>query len=160
MWTPPGSCHRCGVWWQSTACDRKVQSCVLRFVPPLTHSPPPFLVIVEKTQIQLSLRLHPQAIACTPSGVLLVTNCAPSGVFAVHPPSGKCIPVAGCKQWGSLKDGVGLEAAFNFPQGIVVVASECCGYVSDTQNHCIRRVTLPAHWCEPPPASQCSPLLC
>jgi hypothetical protein len=110
------------------------------------------LRLVELTSLELRPlpQWRPTGLAATPSGVLLFIHSDPCGVSAVHPPSGKCKAVAGVRQSSKHEDGVGLEASFYMPQGIVVVASQRCAYVSDTYNHCIRRIALPAHWCVAP----------
>jgi hypothetical protein len=101
--------------------------------------------------MRLSMQLtNIESAAVTPSGVLLLGAQKPAGLFAVHPVTGQCKAVAGTRDAERVIDGVGLAATFFSPAGIVVVPSECCAYVTDALHFCIRRVTLPAHWCVPP----------
>jgi hypothetical protein len=77
--------------------------------------------------------------------VLIVTSCNDGCVYGVDPTTGHCQRIAGSKK-GKVKDGPGLSAVFHSPFCAEVVASECCVYVTDYHNHCIRRITLPPHW--------------
>jgi hypothetical protein len=73
-------------------------------------------------------------IACTPSGVLLVTR---GSLYAIDPVLRRCERVV-CSLDGTEKE-----------SNVVVVAvapTELCAYVSDCRDECIRRITLPPKW--------------
>jgi hypothetical protein len=87
-------------------------------------------------------------IACTPSGVLVLTDPFGGRIYAVDPATGRWELLSGPSK-GEPTDGPALSAVFHSPSGIEVVASECCAYVCDSGNHCIRRITLPPEWFVP-----------
>ncbi len=79
--------------------------------------------------------------------VLIVLNWRT--VYSFDPLTGRMDFLAGEADAGGFVDNTsGEKARFSWPRGMVVVERERererCIYVADTQNHCIRRVTLPA----------------
>ncbi len=94
--------------------------------------------------IKLSLEnVEPVGIAATPSGALIATCDKTHSVYAIDPYTGHCERIAGTGSVGELKDGSALFATFRYPNGVVVVDSECSAYVCDRLNQAIRRLTLP-----------------
>ncbi len=127
-------------------------------VPPFEHpnsllSSHVCLCVVELSRIQLSRSLNPMGVACTPSGVLIVTCHATNSVYAVDPTSGRCQLIAGSTN-GPVRDGPGSKAVFSVPIAVDVAAPERCAYVSDYFNHCIRKITLPPEWFIPKASKQ------
>jgi thiol-disulfide isomerase/thioredoxin len=59
----------------------------------------------------------------------------------VHPPTGECRTVCGSGSAG-LQDGIGINAWFAEPSGIS--ATDRYLFVADTNNHAIRRISLPS----------------
>jgi len=81
---------------------------------------------------------HPTGVAIDPSGNLIVTD-ALNDTIRVVAPNGTVSTLAGSAPTGGTSDGVGPSARFNQPGGVTVDASGSI-YVSDVNNHAIRRV--------------------
>ncbi len=77
--------------------------------------------------------------------MLIVTCLYSSCVYSIYPTTGHCERIAGTTL-GRVRDGPALSAVFEMPSHVQVVASECCAFVSDSCNHCIRRLSLPPQW--------------
>ncbi len=71
-------------------------------------------------------------VAVTPTGAVLLTCCKTHAVYTLHPKLG-------------LLDCLTPNQSLNCPISIVVAAGECCAYISDTELHCLRRLTLSPH---------------
>ncbi len=106
------------------------------------HHVPPNLPpsAAELKRIHLFESFKPNSLACTPSGVLLVTK-RDGSLYAVDPASGKCEFVV---RWRPPPKGR-LFASDRC--SIEVVALESCAYVTDMD--CVRRLTLPPQWFTP-----------
>ncbi len=78
---------------------------------------------------------------CTLNGTLIVATH--NTLYSIDPRTRQLNILAGTKRDPGHKDGSGEQARFNAPSCVVVVDREQALYVSDRQNHCIRRVTLP-----------------
>lgn len=85
----------------------------------------------------LSVFQEPMGLASDRGGSIYVADAGNHAIRKVDA-SGRVTTIAGSGQIG-LKDGQGLEAAFDHPQD-VAVASDGTVYVADTLNHVIRRI--------------------
>ncbi len=65
-------------------------------------------------------------------------------MYAIDPSTGYCKRIAGTGSKGEVKDGPALSATFNKPTGVAVVDGERSAYVCDSDNHALRRITLPS----------------
>ncbi|MFH5185458.1 stalk domain-containing protein [Paenibacillus sp. TAB 01] len=86
----------------------------------------------------LSVFQEPMGLASDRGGSIYVADAGNHAIRKVDA-SGRVTTIAGSGQIG-LKDGQGLEAAFDHPQD-VAVASDGTVYVADTLNHVIRRIS-------------------
>ncbi len=94
----------------------------------------------ELSTIKLSEEnLNPHSVACIPSGVLIVTTRA-GALYAVDPSTGRCARIACVESVSNLS----LTGRMTAALAVEVVASESCAFVTD--QHCIRRITLPPQW--------------
>ena len=86
----------------------------------------------------------PRGIAVSAAGNVYVADSSNHLIRRINSTTGVVDTVAGSGTQGS-QDGVGIYASFWFPQGIAYTASTAggcpCLYVSDTENHKIRRIT-------------------
>ncbi len=102
------------------------------------------------TTIPLKDGICPAALACTPSGVLLVGCKLTHSLYALHPASGQVSLVAGGGTeegaGAAPRDGVGRRAVLACPSRLAVCAAECCAYVGAADPLRVRRVSLPKHW--------------
>jgi sugar lactone lactonase YvrE len=84
---------------------------------------------------------NPYGICIDPSGTNLYVVGNSRRVFKVEIATGQIILVAGSGTTGN-NDGIGANASFNLPFGVVVDPTNTYLYVSDFLNNNIRRVTL------------------
>lgn len=84
----------------------------------------------------------PRSIDVGPDGTIYLVLREGNSVLSIDPKTGRFKRLAGNSQTGYTGDGgPALEATFNGPKGIVY-APEGYLYISDTENHVIRRVDL------------------
>jgi hypothetical protein len=93
--------------------------------------------------MHLSTPVFVRAVDTLPCGLLLAVT-APLGLCVIHPATGKNKQV-----YGAMVSKACRYIGVKNHQHIVVVASQCCAYVSDPPSHRVLRVTLPAQWCLP-----------
>jgi streptogramin lyase len=83
---------------------------------------------------------NPSSLTCDPSGNVFVADTNNHCIRKITP-AGVVTTFAGTNN-GALTDGTGMAARFNSPCGIAYDAFSNGLYVADTNNHCIRSVTL------------------
>jgi hypothetical protein len=88
----------------------------------------------------MSTQLKPTGIACTLSGLLLVTCQDLQGMYSLNPTTGETTLLVDAKVASK------YEQTWSNPSRMALAACECCAYVTDYGDHCIRRVTLPKEW--------------
>jgi hypothetical protein len=95
------------------------------------------LLTKELGTIRLSLPLHLNGIAATPSGALIAV-CGDTSVYAISPSSGHCELVESGRNpmFGELR---------SKPRAVAVVDSHCAAYMFDLEDQ-IRRVSLHAKY--------------
>ncbi len=96
--------------------------------------------VAELSTLPLSVPMDPRAVACTPSGMLIVSNEADGRLYEVHPTTGRC------EHMQTAPKSPGLA----YPISLSLVASECCLYVCDKSRNAIFRVALPPRMFVPP----------
>lgn len=94
---------------------------------------------------------RPTAVCALPGGRLAVADAEWHTIHGVEP-SGRSVLLAGILPpgpHGNHADGTGADARFAAPCALVAAGNVL--YVADFGNNCIRALTLPAVWAEPPP---------
>jgi hypothetical protein len=103
-----------------------------------------FHCVAELSTVQLCgepVKAH--GVASTPSGLLIVVT-RENRLYSVEPASGLCERMECYDSWSKSNEPFTVHTRFTM--SVEVVASEFCAYVTD--EHCIRRITLPKRFFE------------
>ncbi len=97
--------------------------------------------VVTSTTVGTGIKVDSYtSLCCTTTGTLILLS--ENALYSFDPPTHTLRVLAGWKHSG-YADGPGLSARFSLPRGLAMVDRERCAYIADTNNHRIRRVTLP-----------------
>ncbi len=94
------------------------------------------------TTLKTSMSLDPVGIVETPSGHLIVTCYLAHAVYSIDPVTAG---VTGLVGTGTGNGTATQIVKLHYPSGLAVVKHEQCVYVTDSNQHQIRRITLPPH---------------